>query len=78
MPYDTKGALFTRIWTLRNERIRELCGVKKGVNERINESTLRWFGHVERMHDSRLVMFESSESAGNRPAGRPKKSGLSQ
>src|SRR5678815_5288590 len=44
-----------RIDKMRNERIREMCGVKKGVNERINESMLRWFGHVERMNDSRLV-----------------------
>src|SRR5678815_1121746 len=44
-----------RIDKMSNERIRELCGVKKWVNERINESTLRWFGHVERMDNSRLV-----------------------
>src|SRR5678816_4185262 len=37
-----------RINKMRNERIRELCGGKKGVNERINESMLKWFGHVER------------------------------
>src|SRR5678815_40660 len=41
-----------RIDKMRNEHIRELCGVKKGVNKRINESMLRWFGHVERMNDS--------------------------
>ena len=52
----------------------ELCGVKKGVNERINVSTLRWFGHVERMDDSRLVKrMYSGECVGNRPDGRPKK-----
>src|SRR5678815_1535115 len=34
-----------RIDKMSNERIRELCGVKKGINERINESMLRWFGH---------------------------------
>src|SRR5678815_3865859 len=44
-----------RIDKVRNELIREWCGVKKGVNERINESMLRWFGHVARMNDSRLV-----------------------
>ena len=44
-----------RINKMRNEGVRELCGVKKGINERINESTLRWFGHVERMDDSLLV-----------------------
>src|SRR5678816_3422023 len=44
-----------RIDKMRNESIRELCGVKKGVNERINENMLRWFGHVERMIDSRFL-----------------------
>src|SRR5678816_543145 len=43
-----------RIDKMKKERIRELCDVKKGVNVRINESTLGWFGHVERMDDSRL------------------------
>src|SRR5678815_4693102 len=63
-----------RIDKMRNERIRERCGVKKGVNERINESMLRWFGHVERMNDSRLVKrMYSVECVGNRPAGRPKR-----
>src|SRR5678815_3550373 len=45
-----------------------------GVNQRINESTLRWFNHVERMDDSRLVKWMySGECAGNRSAGRPRK-----
>ena len=33
----------------------------------------RWFGHVERMDDSRLVKrMYSGERAGKRPVGRPK------
>ena len=32
-----------------NARLRELCGVKKGLDERMDEGMLRWFGHVERM-----------------------------
>jgi hypothetical protein len=59
---------------MRNEYIREVCGVDKGVIERINESMLRWFGHVERMDGNRLVKrMYSSECVGNRPVGRPKK-----
>ena len=32
-----------------NALIRELCGVKEGLDERINEGVLRWFTHVERI-----------------------------
>ena len=32
-----------------NVRIRQLCGVAKGVDEKINEGVLRRFGRVERM-----------------------------
>src|SRR5678815_2451677 len=72
---NLKGMLgVRRIDKMRNERIRELCGVNKGVNERINESSLSWFGHLERMDDSRFVKWiYSGECAGSRPAGRPKK-----
>ena len=35
-------------------RIRELCEVAKGVGERIDESVLRWFGHIERMENNRI------------------------
>ena len=28
---------------------RELCGVKKVLDEKVDEGVLRWFGHVERM-----------------------------
>ena len=36
-------------------RIRELCGVKKGLDERIDEGELQWFGHVERMENDRIA-----------------------
>ena len=38
-----------------NARIRELCGVRKGLDERIDEGVLRWFGHVERMERDRIA-----------------------
>ena len=31
-----------------NTLIKELCQVNKEVDERINESVLRWFEHIER------------------------------
>ena len=30
-----------------NARIRELCGMAKGVDERIEEDVLHWFNHVK-------------------------------
>ena len=62
-----------RIDKMRNEVIRELCGVEKGVKERISESILRWFGHLERMDESRLVkLVYRGECVGNKRCGRPK------
>ena len=34
-----------------NALIRELCGVTKGLDERIDVGVLWWFGHVERMEN---------------------------
>ena len=63
-----------KIDKIRNKFIRIACGVEKGINERINESVLRWFGHVERMDDSRMVKrMYKSESIGTRPRGRMKR-----
>ena len=38
-----------------NSRTRELCGVTKGVDERIDEGVLRWFGHKERMENDKIA-----------------------
>ena len=40
-----------------NARIRELCGVTKGAEKRIDEGVLRWFGHVDRMSLCRKVCW---------------------
>ena len=45
-----------------NVRIRELCGMVKGVDERTDENILRWFGHIEIMEKIGLLkgcMWES-------------------
>ena len=38
-----------------NVRIRQLCGMRKAVDENIDEGVLRWFGHVERIENGRIV-----------------------
>ena len=42
-----------------------MCGVTKGVDEKIDEGVLRWFGHVERVY--------VGECAGSRSVGMPRK-----
>ena len=44
-----------RMGRVPNARIREVCGVTKGVDERIDEDVLRWFGLVERMERDRIA-----------------------
>ena len=38
-----------------NALIRGFCGVTKGVDERIDEGFLRWFGYGERMEKERIA-----------------------
>ena len=55
-------------------RIGGLCGVTKGVDERIDEGVLRWFGHVERMEINRIARkVYVRECAGSPSMGRPQK-----
>ena len=57
-----------------NARMRQLCGVTKGVDERIDEGFLRWFSLVERMENDRIAKRVCvREWAGNHSLGRPQK-----
>ena len=57
-----------------NAWIKELCGVKKGLDERIDDSVLRWFGHVERMEKDRIgKRVNIGEYAGSGSLGRSQK-----
>ena len=57
-----------------NTWMSELCGVKKWVDERIDEDVLRWFGHVERKVNVRIAKrFYVGECAGCRSVARPRK-----
>ena len=55
-------------------RIRELYGVMKGMDERIDEGILRWFRYMERMERDRNVKrVYVGAYAGSRSVGRPRK-----
>ena len=57
-----------------NARIRELCGMKEGLDESIDEGVLRRFGHVERMERERIAKrVYVGECAGSSSVGRPRK-----
>ena len=43
-----------RMDRILNSWIRELCGVRKGLDERI-DGVLGWFGHVERMESDKIA-----------------------
>ena len=53
-------------------QIRELCGVRKSLDEKIDEGILRWYDHVERMERDRIAKrVYVGECAGTRSVGRP-------
>ena len=64
-----------RVDRVSNGEIRRRCGKNVSVSQRMDQGVLRWFGHVERMGDERLVkrVYES-EVTGVRRRGRPRKS----
>jgi hypothetical protein len=63
----------TRRDRIRNEIIRETARVQP-VQEHVERSQLRWYGHVNRMDDKRIVkrVYEARET-GKKPRGRPRK-----
>src|SRR5215468_3024833 len=64
----------TRRDKIKNEWIRNECGIKATLNDVYERSTLRWFGHVERMSNKRLTKRVYKEKVdGKLGKGRPKK-----
>ena len=62
------------MYKVPNSRIRELCGVVKGVDEKTDEGVLRWFGHVEKMENDRIAKRVYVEECDGSPSvGRPRK-----
>ena len=64
-----------RIDRVPNVEIRRMCGKNVSVSQRMDQGVLRWFGHVERMGNERLVKkVYDSEVRGVRRRVRPRKS----
>ena len=62
-----------RIDRVRNDDVRARCGNEVSLLERADRGVLRWFGHVERMDDERIVKkIYKSEVDGVRAVGRPR------
>ena len=52
---DLRGLLgIRRMDKVQNKRIRPLCGVTKGVEEKIDEGVLLRFNHAKRMKNDRI------------------------
>ena len=63
----------TRFDRLRNEEVRGRTGVRKELADRVDMNVLRWFGHVERMDNERLLKrVMNAEVDGQRTRGRPR------
>ena len=58
---------------LRNEEVRERTGVTMELANRVDRNVLRWFGHVERMEDGRLLKrVVNARVEGRGARGRPR------
>jgi hypothetical protein len=56
---------------VKNDVIREECGVKEDVVTKIKKNMLRWFGHVEKMDERRLTKeIYKADLGGNAERGR--------
>ena len=63
----------SRIDRIRNEVVRERTGVGKELAARVDRNVLRWFGHVERMEDDRLLKrVMNARVTGRGVRGRPR------
>ena len=64
----------TRRDRVRNEEIRKRCGLQKSLSEKGKAAVVRWFGHIERVEEARLVeKIYRFEVEGNRGRGRSRK-----
>ena len=76
--YGSETMLWKESSTVRAVQMVDLRGLlgirRKGLDERIDEGILRWFGHVERMESDKIAKrVYVGECAGSRSVGRPRK-----
>ena len=71
---NLKGFLgIRRMYRVPNARIRDLFGVTKGVDERIDEGVLWWLGREERIENDRTAKrVYVGACAGSHSVGRPR------
>ena len=63
----------SRLDRLRNDIVRRMTFVRRELAVRVDRNVLRWFGHVERMDDDRLLKKVVSARVDGRGArGRPR------
>ena len=63
-----------RLDEVPNVRIKELCGVMKGVDERTDEGALWWFSYIKRRENDRIAKrVYVEECAGSRYLDGPRK-----
>ena len=63
----------TRLDRVRNEVVRVRTGVRGELAARVDMNVLRWFGHVERMDNERLLKKVMNAKVDGRSArGRPR------
>ena len=63
----------SRMDRVRNEEMRRRAGIEMELASRADQRVLRWFGHVEKMDDYRMVRrVLMAEVSGGRVRGRPR------
>jgi len=74
MDYWRRAADRSRMERIPNERIREIINVKHTIVDDIQDKQLVWFGHVQRMPETRIPkQVIQWKPGGRRKRGRPKK-----
>lgn len=75
MDYLRRSARRSRLEKIRNEQIRNEMAANESVIERIEKRSLKWFGHLLRMDDTRWPKrIFKWRPAGKNKKGRPRKS----